>query len=433
MKKISFTHFAIILTVLLAVSSCATNSTSQNKIEAAPPAELNWQDNKVPSLYETYKDYFDYVGIACEYGPGSWSTKELATAEVQLGLLKHANTITMGNELKPQFVMQWWGNNPKIEGTFTASNGITITTPKLSGMSNVDAVLSICQMMGIQIRGHVLVWHSQTEDAFFYEDYNKSKKLVDKDTMTARQEWYIKTLVEHVQDFEKKRNNGKKIVWAWDVVNEAIADGSSNLRSQGSKWYEIYKSDEFILNAFRFANKYVNEDVVLCYNDYGCTNAGKRKGMINLLNKIMAAENDEVLPTRINAMGMQSHISVNTAPSLFQSAVNDFLATGLDVQITELDIATETNYNPQKLADVYYNYFTLFLNNRKTPDKNGISAITIWGINDESTWLNSDSQIRWHGNTTQYPLLFKYNDKKEYVVKPAFDAVIKAAKDFQEN
>lgn len=67
-----------------------TNTTNEN----------NWLDSSVPSLYETYKDYFEYVGLACEYD--SWNeVKELVKDDVCEGLKKHGNTITMGNEFKP--------------------------------------------------------------------------------------------------------------------------------------------------------------------------------------------------------------------------------------------------------------------------------------------------------------------------------------------
>ena len=76
----------------------------------------DWISNEVPSFKDTYKDLFEYVGFACEYGIKGWSEKELATDYVQQGMKKHSSTITMGNEFKPQFLMAWWGQNPKLEG-----------------------------------------------------------------------------------------------------------------------------------------------------------------------------------------------------------------------------------------------------------------------------------------------------------------------------
>lgn len=64
----------------------------------------DWLDPSVPSFSKTYEKYFEHVGFAVEYGNfgTNWGTKqELYYDEVQKGLAKHANQITMGNEFKP--------------------------------------------------------------------------------------------------------------------------------------------------------------------------------------------------------------------------------------------------------------------------------------------------------------------------------------------
>ena len=381
-----------------------------------------WCDESVASFKDTYSKYFDSVGFAV-------TGNELTNAEIQKGLKKHANTTTMGNEFKPDFVFSWALNQNVQTKDFKASNGKTIKVPSsIPAFTSQDQYLNICKTLGIKMRGHVLVWHSQTPQAFFRENYNSSGALVDKATMTARQEWYIKTVLEHVKAWEEENNNGEHIIWAWDVVNEAVADGQGGaLRNQGSDWYSIYGNDEFIVNAFRFANKYAPKDVLLCYNDYNCTESAKRSGMLTILDDVIKARNDSTLPTRIDVMGMQSHINKYTTTADFERAVKDFTAKGLDVHVTELDIGTEEKYDSAELARAYGNMFKTFIKNRKTASAHGISSVTIWGINDETTWLNSDSQIVWHGNVTQYPLLFAKNASGQFVCKEAFDAVIEAA------
>ena len=122
MKKTILRNLIIAGIVLTTLISCSNgNSGSTGKYINS---EDDWLDESVPSLYGTYKDYFDYVGFAVEYGIVGWSdsNSELYQTYVQKGLAKHGNHITMGNEFKPQFVMQWWGNKPEISGTFTATN-----------------------------------------------------------------------------------------------------------------------------------------------------------------------------------------------------------------------------------------------------------------------------------------------------------------------
>lgn len=403
--------------------------------------EKDWLDSSVPSVYETYKNDFSYFGIACEYGnfgPGWGQKGELTKPEVQKGLKKHANTITLGNEFKPQFVFGWWGQNPKVTNEkFTSSKGVTITTPALNFLDRLGDILQICKDNGLQMRGHVLVWHSQTDDAFFCEDYNKNKKLVSKEIMDARQEWYIKTVIEYVNNWEKKNNGGKHIVWAWDVVNEAVADDATksdylrgstkNTKNKGpdqggSRWYQIYGSDEFIINAFRYANKYAPKDVKLCYNDYNeymdYSQGWKTSGIVSLLKSIISHERDKELPTRIDVMGMQSHLGISwPGVSGVESAIKRYLALGLDIHVTELDFSAKNN---AECAKAYADYMKLFKKYGKAySGKHRITCVTIWGINDENSWIAQGGK--------QKPLIFTLK-KGKYLTKDAYWSVINAAK-----
>lgn len=389
------------------------------KEEAPDPNLKTWLDE--PSLKEAYRGKIDKLGF-------SVSQQELNNTNIQAGLKHHVDTITMGNEFKPQFMFGWNGINANTK--FTSSKGKEITVPStLGGFGTMDSILKTVKDLGLTMRGHVLVWHSQTPNFFFKDNWTDSGKTVDKETMDARQEWYIKTVLEHVTEWENKNNDGKHIVWAWDVVNEAIADGNGGGLRTESNWYNIYGSNEFIINAFRYANKYAPKDVILCYNDYNEYETAKMNGICNLLDAIIAKENDETLPTRIDAMGMQAHASVNIPASTIETAVKKYIAKGLDIHVTELDIATEVENNQTTLAQRYKEYYNVYLKNRKTSAKNGVSSVTIWGLRDEDTWLNTQSQMQWHGNVKQYPLLFKGG---KYYCKPAFYGVLEAGQEFTE-
>ena len=104
----------------------------------------------------------------------------------------------------------------------------------------------------------------------------------------------------------------KDMFYGWDVVNEAISDGRGTYRNENenSTWWRVYGSNEFIINAFRFANKYVPADVELYYNDYGDCSALKSEGIAQLLKDVKAAEG-----TRIDAVGMQGHYQTAGSPS----------------------------------------------------------------------------------------------------------------------
>lgn len=100
--------------------------------------------------------------------------------------------------------------------------------------------------------------------------------------MTLRHEWYIKTMAEHYMGENSKY---KDMFYGWDVVNEAISDGRGTYRNENenSTWWRVYGSNEFIINAFRFANKYVPADVELYYNDYGDCSALRVKVLHSFL------------------------------------------------------------------------------------------------------------------------------------------------------
>ena len=97
-----------------------TDDKNDLKLEAG----LSWLDSSVPSLKDSYKNIFDSIGIACEYS--SWNgIKELSVKEVRDGLAKHADSISMGNEFKPDsFFGYQWTSKGKEMVKFTASNGL---------------------------------------------------------------------------------------------------------------------------------------------------------------------------------------------------------------------------------------------------------------------------------------------------------------------
>lgn len=438
MKKLLLV--SVVFTSLLAVS-CSQPSNGISR------SQDNWLADSVPSIKQTYSDTFDYIGLAVEYGnfglkytgnnkytgtythDKSWGTpSELYYSEVQLGISKHANTITLGNELKPQFLLQWWDGDgfSQPTTTFTASNGLTIQVPdKLNGEALIYATLNAAKNAGVKMRGHVLTWHSQTPEGFFRKNYSKNGALVSKAVMTARHEWYIKTVLDCVAQWEKAngfagKETGNHLIWAWDVVNEAMADDASDpstdswLRGStagtkdkdpangGSRWYEIYKNEEFIINAFRFANAYAPADVKLCYNDYNEYMANKTSAIEHIARLIKKGAEQSIagkpVSPRLDAIAMQSHVGTSW-PSLseYESALKEFLAIA-DVHVSELDFNAETQQAAEKSYSEYFKMLKKYGKNYNGTHK--ITCVTIWGINNESSWINPSN-----GKTT-YPLLF---------------------------
>ena len=415
----------------------------------------NWLSASTPSLKETYEDIFDSFGLACEYGNfgTGWGTPvELYYDEVQNGLKKHVDSMTLGNELKPQFMLCWWGNGDEAKESmtsFTASNGQIIQVPEtIQGLSRLNDILTILKKNNLKMRGHVLTWHSQTPDDFFAEGYSAEyngeliSNPVSKEVMTARHEWYIKTILEYVNDWESRNGYGigNHIIWTWDVVNEAIADDATktdylrgstsgtkdnNPADGGSRWYQIYQSDEFIVNAFRFANAYAPSDVPLAYNDYNeymdYSGGWKTTGILNLIENIRNGEaqtiNGKLVKPRIDVMGMQSHVNPDwPGVSGYENALKRYLDAGVDVHVSEFDIAATSTGSAKSAYSDYFKMLKKYGKNYSGTNK--ITNVTIWGLNNENSWISKDG--------TQYPLLFnKIND--EYIPNDSFDAIIEAA------
>ena len=385
-----------------------------------PVQEQNSQSQpkwtEVPAIKDEYTKYFDYFGFAVP-------ENQLTNDSIMKGISWQANCFTCENECKPDFIFNW--AKPTELTEFHAEDGKEYKVPTtLAGFSRLEKILGIAKKYGMLMRGHVLVWHGQTPDWFFKEDYDSSKPYVDKATMTARQEWYIKSVLEFVKNWEDKNNNGKRIIITWDVVNEACTDGgwTDNPLRTGSPWFSIYGDDTFIINAFRYANKYAPSEVKLAYNDYSSYSPDKTKAICRVVQDIQAARD-----ARIDVVGMQSHVSM-AYPTVadYEKAVKQFLSLGVDVQVTEMEIAFGGRLTSQEqLAQRYAEYFEMFLRNRKKSGKNGICGITLWGTKDEVSWIRNNSDAM---NKVQRPLLFE----KDYECKPAFFSVLETAQNYKE-
>lgn len=272
----------------------------------------------------------------------------------------------------------------------------------------------------MSIIGHALVWHSQAPD-WIYVDKNGND--VSRDTLLLRMKNHIHAVAG--------RYKGK--IHGWDVVNEALENDGS-LRQ--TKWLEII-GEEFIEKAFEHA-KEADPNAELYYNDYNLWKPAKRDGAVRLVKSLL----DKGI--KVDGIGMQGHYGIDY-PSVeeIEASILAFSELGVKVMITELDIDLLPNptnrqgadveerfeamegYDPykaglpdsvdQKLSQRYADLFQLFYKHR---DK--ISRVTLWGVADHHSWLNSWTMP----GRTNYPLLFDRN----YQPKNALDAIIEIKK-----
>ena len=367
---------------------------------------------------------------------------ELSDDKLMEIVTKHFNAITIGNELKPD-AMFGYNNNAVSKLEDAELNGETMTVPSLDH-TRADAILDkILEWNNanpdkqIKVRGHVLLWHSQTPEWFFHEDYSATKDYVSKDEMNKRLEWYIKSMLEY---YTGESSKYKDLFYGWDVVNEAISDTTNTYRTHeepgadkltdathGSKssWWKVYGSNEFIINAFKFANKYAPSSLELYYNDYNECNSKKCEGIIKLIKDVKAAEG-----TRITGFGMQGHYTAN-APSVSQieACAKEYAKVVDKVMLTEFDVKNSAGFDGTKenlpdelnLQGVYINQMYEAL---KGIDN--FCGITVWGVIDPHSWLQSQNNVGGaaNGSSTQYPLLFD----GRYQAKPSYWAFVDSSK-----
>ena len=264
----------------------------------------------------------------------------------------------------------------------------------------VRKYLDFAKEHGIGMRGHTLVWHNQTPRWFFAKDYRAEEDapLADRETMLARLDSYIQS----VMTFAQTEYPG--VIYAWDVVNEAIDGGA--LRS--SLWTQTVGED-FVLQAFRMAARWKAPGVSLFYNDYDTFLPEKREAICEIILAPLLAEG------LIDGMGMQSHVQLET-PSLeeYREAVRRYGALGLQVQITELDVFSPDTSEAamRRLAERYRDLFTVLLEAKREGAAN-VTGVTFWGLQDEESWLTGFRR------QSCRPLLFE----RSYRPKEAYQAV----------
>ena len=265
-------------------------------------------------------------------------------------LNREFNQVTAENEMK-------WDTVEPSRGQFNFGPG--------------DRIASQASSHGQRLRGHTTVWHSQLPGWV--------SSIRDANTLRSVMNNHITQLMGHY----------KGRVYAWDVVNEAFADNGSG-QTRSSVFKDVL-GDGFLETAFRTART-ADPAAKLCYNDYSIEdwNSAKTQGVYRMVRDFKSRG------VPIDCVGFQSHFGAGGPPSNFQTTLSNFAALGVDVQLTELDIA-------QAGTGAYANAVRACLNVARC------TGITVWGIRDSDSWRSGES-----------PLLFNSGGGK----KPAYNSVL---------
>lgn len=370
--------FVVMCSLVLLAGCGNTESTSDNKAKQTSAAV---EEN---TLKSAFSDDF-YVGA-------SVVENDLFDKEELKFVTEHFNSITMENAMKPENILD-------VKSSKSSGDGMPVIRT-----SNLDNILKYAKAADLHVRFHTLVWYSQTPKAFFCKDYDESNDFVSKKIMTARMESYIKQVMGFIKE------NYKGVVYAVDVVNEAVSD-SGGPRTD-SMWYEVYGDDSYIEDAFTFARKYADEDTKLYYNDYNSYQEGKIDDIISLLERLQKKK-------LVDGMGMQSHWDMDyPSAMMLENALTRYGKLGLDVQLTEIDMhnTDDSKEGLAAQADRYKEFFEAIVKAKREKRCN-ITSVTFWGLYDEKSWL-SDFK-----GETSYPLLFTADKVK----KPCYDSILQTA------
>jgi endo-1,4-beta-xylanase len=388
-----------------------------------------------PTLKDAYKDHF-IVGVAINrtIALGSAVRADNVNRTLDQVMTDTAIAKTQFNQIAPENDLKWQLIHPR-EG----ADGYDFVP--------ADAFVNFGLSNNMYLVGHTLIWHAQTPNWVFAGTNpppamtNTPPMLVAASTNATRtnafgrrrfgtgfgrggfsgprasREELLARMREHIHTVVGRYKGKIKV---WDVVNEAISDGGTNVL-RTSLWTEIVGPD-FIAKAFEYAHE-ADPDAILRYNDYSLENPAKRRKLITLIHSLQKQN------VPVHAIGSQAHLNVSTSFEAMDETLTELKTLGLPIHITELDVNSAAGGQrntgaeiadnasttagglvsdaDRRLAEAYAGVFRAFIKH-----KDAVKVVTFWGVNDGVSW-------RAQGR----PLLFDASNNP----KPAFDAVIAEA------
>jgi endo-1,4-beta-xylanase len=179
---------------------------------------------------------------------------------------------------------------------------------------------------------------------------------------------HVKNVVNHYK--------GKKGFYCWDVVNEAVDNSGTKLKS--TVWYPSVP--DYIDVAFTAAHE-ADPNVKLFYNDYGADGVNTKSNYI--FNMVQSMKQRGV---PIDGVGLQMHVAVSGHPSVqdLRNNLKRFGDIGLEVHITELDVKGGSQSAQQ--AQVYKDLITACL------AEPCCKSFQTWGIIDKYSWVGDNEK-----------------------------------------
>lgn len=374
-------------------------------------AQTDTIQTTVPALKNVYANDF-YIGCLLSYRNIGFSTDPYVTGQSTVAtpnggyLIKfHMNSMTPGNNMKPQYTV----NITTSAAAYAAAKDSVAkdsvdTHPIVTFNGDMVAQLNWAKRQGFTFRGHTLVWHSQTPTAFFRTGYSSTGAFLTKAKMKERLDNYIKSVISLIHA------NWPSMFSAFDVVNEAIDDGTGKVRTTSNDWYTAYGDSTYIMDAFQITRKYTEQfgekQIKLYYNDYSTHVAKKADGIVKLLTPIYNAG-------LLDGIGMQEH-DANNSPTAAEwiATYNKFYPICKEMSVTELDVSTNSGTNTPSAAvlatqaNQYGQLFKCFVERSYKSGRGKIISVSKDGLNDAYTFVANQSTSLWDSKNQCKPSFY---------------------------
>lgn len=381
----------LVIASLFAIS-CSTTPVDAAGSPDASAAQEPLVDNG-PALKDVYAPCFLMGAAINGYNTQTAAINHPGMADI---LKRHFNTTTLSNLMKPSYLLD-------EKASKAAADGLPVTK-----FDSVIPSMNFCRDNGIVMRGHTLVWHNQTPDWFFYEDYDKTKPLADAATMDKRLESYIKQVIEFLQ------GEYPGVIYCWDVVNEVINDNGT-WRHDKSFWHQIMGTS-YIEKAFTYARTYAEPSVRLIYNDYNVFLPPKRDAIYKMVEGLKEKG-------IIDGIGLQPTVGLTwpqldgNASSSFRTMLATFAKLGLELQVTELGFhVPEKQRGPASTVQQTARFREMMELLLEFDSDNGgpanITSVTVFGICDDYPLYNNHRQdiFLYDGDCNPKPALFAWRE-----------------------
>mgnify|MGYP002855271853 CR=1 FL=1 len=399
----------------------------------ATPAEA---DLSLTGIKDAYSD-FKYVGVATTY-------TDLMSKRVMTFIKHHYSSITLGNAMKPDAIMNSKTGILQSEANYIIPDDYAeydankdadgnVLVPELN-LDQIGKIMQICKDNDLGLRIHSPMWHQQMPKFFFCEGFDEEKPLVtDPDVILSREYVYIKNLLEYILT-----NENADVVYAYDVVNEYVHMDNEGGQVGSENWWkysfgtEMSTECKYVKLAYVWAYEMLQEydkvgDISLIYNDYSTYVSSTTENIIKLINFVNTEDDLNPYGKICDGIGMQAHLGENwLTADQFGKTIDAFAEQGYEIQITELDVTKvgtvdDTTTAEQKAeieeecAQFYKEIMAEIL--RAKGEGANITSLTIWGLCDATSWRADRSPL---------PFGTDISD-----VKPAYYSIIEAAEEYQ--